>query len=72
MPENPGVTPSPSIAKCWYWVGSENGLREQPPPSRREILSLTPGTSLSQSIYLASQGRISNSNLCDLGAGYCQ
>lgn len=25
MPENPGVTPSPSIAKCWYWVESENG-----------------------------------------------
>lgn len=53
MPENPGVTPSPSIAKCWYWVGSENGLREQPPPSLEGDLIPNP-RDLFISIYLFS------------------
>lgn len=69
MPENSSDT-SPSTAKCWYCMGSKDESESEHPPSRKEIISATPGTSLS--IYLFSVPRISNSNLCDLGEGYCQ
>lgn len=26
MPENSGVTPSPSTAKCWYWGGGSEDV----------------------------------------------
>ena len=71
MPEDPRVTPSLSTAQCWWWSGEwgwasvssflPHGGRSYPQP--QGSLNL---------FNLASHGRTSSSNLCDLGAGYCQ
>lgn len=64
MPENSGVTPSPNTTKCSYWVGRKDGS-QQPPPSWRQIIY--PQAQGPLYLYLATQGRISSNNLCDLG-----
>lgn len=68
MPENSGVTPLLALPNAGIAWGVRMSLRVQHPPSRKEIISATPGT-----LYLfISIPRISNSNFCDLGEGYCQ
>lgn len=57
MPKDPEVTPSPSTAKCWYWVGSEDGCQRATSSLMEEDHIPNP-RDLFLSIYLASQGRI--------------